>query len=290
MTRSYHFIVNTLAGSCTPERVNRVVRGLEARGMMLTVHTVTRPGEARRCASHICGREREPLIIVGGGDGTVNAVVNGLTYGAATLAVVPLGKANVLARELGISSLDQAVARVAAGETRSPAVGLLQTDRRKHYFLLMAGIGLDGFICETVRLRELTLLGKGAYLLAALRRCAAWEQERLELYVEEMRVDCHSLVVCNAARYGGGAVLAPGADLFAPEFQVVCVKDDRRRAYLWLLLQTLTGRYPDTPEVRRFATRKLLVTGRKPVQADGDFFAYSPVRISCVEELFRLIV
>ncbi len=290
MPRPHHFIINTLAGSYTPERASSIVRLLESHGISVTVHTVTEPGEATRCAGRICAGEEHPLIIVGGGDGTINGVINGLTFGKATLAVTPLGKANVLARELGISSLENAVQRIVNGATRSPAVGLLQMERRKRYFLLMAGIGFDGFICETVRPSELSRLGKGAYLLAALRLFAAWERERLELYVDEMRVDCHGVVICNAAHYGGGVVLAPDADLFAPEFQVVCVKDDRRRSYLKLFLNTLAGRYPETPAVRRFSASKLVVTGRKGVQTDGDYYGYSPVRISCVEQLFRLIV
>jgi len=85
-------------------------------------------------------------------------------------------------------------------------------------------------------------------------------------------------------------VLAPDADLFTPEFQVVCMKDDRRRSYLRLAINTLAGRYPETPVVRRFTTGKLVVTGRKAVQADGDFVTWSPVRISIVEQFFQLIV
>ena len=290
MLRSYHFIVNTLAGSYTPERANHVVRSLEARGITLTVETVTKPGEATKCTNRICGREERPTIIVGGGDGTINGAINGLTFGKATLAVAPLGTANILARELGIRSLDDAVERIITGATRSPAVGLLQNDRRKQYFLLMAGVGFDGFICETVNSSEKNFLGKAAYLLAALRRFAAWERERLEIYVDEMRIDCHSVVICNASHYGGSTVLAPRADLFDPEFQVVCVKDDRRRSYLKLGLNTFAGRYPATPDIRRFTAAKLVVTGKKAVQADGDFVTYSPVRISCVEQFLQLIV
>lgn len=290
MPRPYHFIVSTLSGSYTPERVNHIVRKLAARGITVAVHTVSEPGEATRCAQRICASEERPFIIVGGGDGTINGVVNGISYGMTTLAVVPLGKANVLARELGIRSLDAAVERIVTGTTRYPAVGLLQNDRKKQYFLLMAGIGLDGFTCEALRPAEKKIFGKGAYLLAAARRCAAWERERLELYVDEMRIDCHGVIVCNVAHYGGGIVLAPDADLLAPEFQLVCLKDDRRRTYLTLALNTLLGRYPDTPHVRRFHAAKLVVTGRKAVQADGDLYGYSPVRISCVEQLFQLVV
>lgn len=290
MSRQAHFILNTQAGSSTPERANLVVRGLEAGGIRVTVYPVTDPAEAGQCAHRICGGDKHPLLIVGGGDGTINGVVNGLPFGSATLAVVPLGKANVLAREIGIRSIEHAVERIIAGETRWPTVGLLQAERLKRYFILMAGVGLDGNICETVRPAELTLLGRGAYLTAALRLLAAWERERLELYVNGMRVDCHSVVVCNVARYGGGFILAPEAYLFTPEFQVVCLKDDRRRSYLKLVLNTLLGRYPDAPEIRWFPAAKLVVSGRKAIQADGDFMAYSPARFSCVEQLFRLVV
>ena len=107
-----------------------------------TVDSVTAPGEATRCATRICSREEHPVIIVGGGDGTVNGVINGLPFGRATVAVVPLGTANVLAQEVGIRSLDDAVERIVTGATRTPAIGLLQADRRKQYFLLMAGVGL----------------------------------------------------------------------------------------------------------------------------------------------------
>ncbi len=290
MPRQYHFIINTLAGSYSRHRVNQVVSTLAASGITLTLHAVTEPGEVARCANRICAGEEHPFIIVGGGDGAINGVINGITFGKATLAVIPMGKANLLAREIGISSLENALTRIVNGATRSPAVGLLQVERKKQFFLLMAGIGLDGFICESVRSPELRLLGKGAYLLAALRRFAAWERERLELYVDEMRIDCHGVIICNAAAYGGGVILAPHADLFAPEFQVVCVKDDRRMSYLKLALSTLAGSYPDTPHVRRFSAAKLVVTGRKAVQIDGDYYCYSPMRISCVEQLFRLIV
>jgi YegS/Rv2252/BmrU family lipid kinase len=288
--RQHHFIVNTLARSCTTARVNHVIRSLEARGIAVEVDSVTAPGEATKCATRICSREKHPVIIVGGGDGTVNGVINGLPFGRATVAVVPLGTANVLAHEVGIRSLDDAVARIATGATRTPAIGLLQADRKKHYFLLMAGVGLDGSICATVRSSEKTVLGKGAYLLAAVRHLASWERERLEIYTEEMRIDCHSVIVCNSRHYGGNVVLAPDADIFTPEFQVVCLKDDRRRSYLRLALNTLAGRYPETTEVRRFITGKLVVTGRKAVQADGDFVTWSPVRISIVEQFFQLIV
>jgi diacylglycerol kinase family enzyme len=62
--------------------------------------------------------EAEPYIVVAGGDGTINAVLNGLLPGRATLAVIPVGTANVLTQELGIFFIDDALRRIVAGATR----------------------------------------------------------------------------------------------------------------------------------------------------------------------------
>ena len=74
---------------------------------------MTGPDDARRVCAEIEAAAENPLVIVAGGDGTVNAVVNALTPGRATLAVLPVGTANVLALELGITSVADGIARIA---------------------------------------------------------------------------------------------------------------------------------------------------------------------------------
>ena len=113
---------------------------------------------------------------------------------------------------------------------------------------------------------------------------------RLEILADGLRMECHSLFVCNAAKYGGKFLLAPQADIFSPEFQVVCIKSDARSALLKLALKTVLGKTGDTRDIRRFATSELVITGSKAVQVDGDFCCYSPVKIQAVPGFARLIV
>src|SRR5580693_8216876 len=81
------------------------------------------------------------LVLVLGGDGTINEVANGLAYSDVALGVLPAGTANVLAMELGLgSNLDRAAERLARSSPRRVALGRITcADGDSRYFLCMAG-------------------------------------------------------------------------------------------------------------------------------------------------------
>lgn len=290
MARICTLIINPVAGGYSAQRLGQVTAALEAGGFAPEVLLTENAGDAELFSRRTCRERKEPFLIAGGGDGTVNGVVNGLATERATLAVLPLGTANVLARELGIASSADAVARIVAGNTRPLTVGLLEAGGVTRRFLLMAGVGVDGAIVRGVRLKEKRLVGKGAYLLSAARLLADWERERLVVTAGGRRIECHSVLVCNAARYGGGFILSPGADLFTPEFQVICITADARRAYLEFALSVMAGRAPENSDVIRFGATELTVSGKKAVQADGDYICDAPVRITAMSGFCRLVV
>jgi YegS/Rv2252/BmrU family lipid kinase len=290
MARICTLIINPVSGGYSEQKLRQVAAALQAGGLSPELLLTENADDAELFSRRICQEGEEPFLIAVGGDGTVNGVINGLAAGKATLAVLPFGTANVLAKELGIKSLADAVARVVAGATRSLTVGLLEAGGFRRRFLLMAGIGVDGFIVRGVREREKRAVGKGAYLLSAARLLLDWERERLEITAGGRRIECHSVIVCNAARYGGGFILTPGAELFTPEFQVACITADTRRAYLRLALAVISGRVMENRDVVRFGATELLVSGKKAVQADGDYFCDAPVRITAEAGFARLII
>jgi YegS/Rv2252/BmrU family lipid kinase len=283
-------IINPTSGGYAEEKRQTLAAALERAGFAPEFLVTGDPDDPARFARQLCAERENPLIIVCGGDGTINGVLNGLEPERATLAVAPFGTANVLARELGIHSIEEAAARIARGTSRPMAVGLLQAEKLRRYFFLMAGIGFDGSVVEGVREGEKKRFGKGAYFLAAVRRLWGWEREILEIDADGERIGCHSAVICNTRRYGGGFVLAPAADIFTPGFQVVCVRSTGRSAFFRLALAAVVGREGGGGAVRRFFCHELTVTGHKAVQVDGDFWGYTPLRVSAVAEFVRLIV
>jgi diacylglycerol kinase family enzyme len=204
--------------------------------------------------------------------------------------VLPFGTANVLASELNIRSLEKAVQRLVKGEARQLSAGMLEWRGEKRYFLLMVGIGFDGAVVEEVRLPEKKIIGKGAYILSALRRLAAWDRGLFTIRADGIEMECHSAVICNGRKYGGNFVLAAGADIFAPGFQVLCVKDARRLSYVKMAFGILAGRLQQDGSVAMFPARVLEISGGKAVQVDGDYYCHSPVRITAVENFARIII
>jgi diacylglycerol kinase (ATP) len=290
LTRFFSLIINPVSGGYSEAGIERIRASLRAGGVETETLLTGSADDAQAFARDICRRSEEPLIAACGGDGTVNGVINGMEPGKGVLAVIPSGTANVLARELSIRSVDDSVSRIIRGFTRQMTIGVLHGERGERRFILMAGVGLDGEVVEKLRMDEKRRLGKGAYLLSAARRMVNWNRDLFEAVVDGNTIRCHSLVVCNASRYGGGFVLAPQADIFSPGLQALCVTGENRAAYARLIMAAAAGRVKENSSYSLISGREFSVSGDKAVQLDGDYFCRGPVRISSVEGFTNLIV
>ncbi len=282
--------INPLSGSYARKRINMVITRLKNAGMSPTVFSVSTPTEIFSCCRQINETAENPLVIVAGGDGTINLVVNGLQPGSVTLAVLPMGTSNVLAAELGIKSIKYGIKRILKGKTRALSVGLLHLEQGSYRFLLMAGVGLDGSVVRDVWPLGKRLLKQGAYALSALFSTFKWDRSMIEVITSDRQVTCHSAIVCSASRYGGDYIISPEGDVFSPELTAVCISKNRRRNYVRLAIELLRGKADTSNELIRIPADGLEIRGVKPIQIDGDFVGYSPARINSVPNFARIIV
>jgi diacylglycerol kinase family enzyme len=147
-------IVNPHATSTTERRRDLLAHALAGDLTLRVEHTRARGHAAELAAAAVDDGTR--LVVVHGGDGTVNEVVNGLlTRGVRPamplLAVVPGGSTNVFARALGIDpdptmATEQILDALAADRTRIVSLG--KADDR--YFTFNAGLGLDAEVVKMV--------------------------------------------------------------------------------------------------------------------------------------------
>ncbi|MGY2019676.1 diacylglycerol/lipid kinase family protein [Nocardia gipuzkoensis] len=151
-------IVNPNATSTTPATRDLLAHALESRTQLTVAHTQHR-GHAAELAQWAATNEMD-LIVVHGGDGTVNETINGflplpvLDDGQAwlpRLGVIPGGSANVFARALGISpdpvtATNQLIDLLTLETDRRIGLGLAD-DR---WFCFSAGVGLDADVCEAI--------------------------------------------------------------------------------------------------------------------------------------------
>ncbi|MEI6305530.1 MAG: diacylglycerol kinase family protein, partial [Deltaproteobacteria bacterium] len=263
---------------------------LKKSGMPPTIFSVKTPAEILSHCREINESEEAPLVIVAGGDGTFNAVVNGLNPGKATLAILPMGTSNVLAAEIGITSITNGLERIAKGEKHPLSLGLLESPGSSHRFVLMAGIGTDGAVVRNVCPLGKRLLKQVAYALSAIASIFKWDYSMMEIVTSEKVVSCHSVIVCNASRYGGDFILAPEVNIFSPELTAICISNNRRSTYLQLALELLAGKLYTSNEITRIPANGIEILGTKPIQLDGDFVGYSPARLKSIANFARIIV
>lgn len=285
-----YLFVNAASGHYSAKNWQFVLENLHESGIDPVIFQVRTPADIFACCTSINNKADASLVIIAGGDGTINAVTNGLKPGTATLAVLPFGTSNVLAAEIGITSIDNALARIKSRKTRPLSVGVIELEGHSHRFLLMAGIGLDGTVVRDVWPLGKKIFRQGAYALSALKNAMGWNTTLFDIGTPERDITCHTAIICNASRYGGNFILSPDSSPFSPGLSAVCITGNTRRIYLSCALDLFRNRAGINKEMIRLHSSVFEVRGNHPIQIDGDFIGYGPARISTCADFARIIV
>jgi len=280
-------IHNPTSGSRNRGRMRRFAVALAGIGLRVAVRQTRCAGDAEVLAAslHAGG---DGLLCIAGGDGTINEAINGLAAPMPTVALLPLGTANVLAAELGLPSDPARLAAVVArGVTRSVHLPLANGRR----FTMMVGVGFDAHVVAAVDGRRKRALGKLAYVEAFARTLWRHRERRYVVEIDGVRHEAGSVVVANGHFYGGRFTCAPDARLDEPELHVCLFRSAGRRAVLGCGLSLVLGRLHRRRDVTIVRGREVSVFGRpgEPVQCDGDVVTTLPLAIRATGETLRFI-
>ncbi|MCC6174598.1 MAG: diacylglycerol kinase family lipid kinase [Chloroflexi bacterium] len=284
-------VVNPVAGpGARSSVVERIADAANALGWRVDVRETEAPGHATRIAAE-AALMGISVVLVAGGDGTLNEVVQGLAGTATAVGPLPLGTVNVWARELGLSHDPiEAVRQLLAGQIRRIDLG----KANGRYFILMAGLGFDAQAMEAVKGAPKRRFGPFAVLaagvVAALRTRGAWVKMRADgRYLEHHA----ALITVGNTRLWAGAVAitfrataADGAlDVYVFPGQTLLAK----LRHLGLVLIRQHDRDPDITYLR---VRTLSIAARPPLplQVDGEPHGTTPVRIEVVPGAVRVLV
>ena len=264
---------------------------LRARGIDAEPQATTGPGAATELARRAVERGVD-LVIVNGGDGTLNEVLQGMVGSRTPLGIWPGGTANVLARDLGLPS-DPAgiVDLVAAGREQRISVGLAGT----RYFFLMAGIGLDASIIQGVSPALKARAGEAAFWVSGLKHFVAWSPEPFTIGADGATYEGAFAAVGNGPSYGGGIRITPRARLEEAVLDV-CIFPTRRFAFTYTrdMIACLFGDPTRFGDVTYFKTRALSARGSQEeppwVQVDGELLGPLPMRFEAVPDALTVLV
>ncbi|MDQ3075037.1 MAG: diacylglycerol kinase [Pseudomonadota bacterium] len=225
--------------------------------------------------------ERAPMVIVGGGDGSLSTNVDFFMGKDTIFAVLPLGTANSFAGTLGIPrDLDSAVAVIASGERKRIDLGCIDGD----FFVNSAAIGLSPLIAETVPHKLKRYLGVFGYLVWAMWCALRFRPFRMTVEHDDGRIDkvwATEARIANGTHHGGVEIVED-QKLDSGDIVIQAVTGTTVWGLGWSWFATLLklkSRHGTTCEFR--GRRMILKTRpRLNISVDGEVSARTPVIIS----------
>jgi diacylglycerol kinase (ATP) len=293
MAWSMVIVFNPAAGNRRVFRLWRVLDILAANGVRCQVARTGGAGDARSLAAAAAARGAD-LVVAAGGDGTIAEVASGLLGTTVPLGVIPLGTANVLAREYALPFAPRAVAAALAfGRTRPLWPGLAEApDGERRLFVQMLGVGFDAEVVRRVRPGLKRLLGRGAYVVETARSLAGYEFAPIRLRLDGVETEAASVIVSKGRLYGGHYLLAPEAEPGRPGFSVVLFERAGPQAALCYGAALPLGRLATAPGVRRVRASRVEFLGNRtlPAQSDGDAAGPAPRAVTDAPGPLALVV
>jgi YegS/Rv2252/BmrU family lipid kinase len=222
-------IVNPVAGAgmdphAATRRVAMLRDALAVRQLSATIDLTDASGHARDLARAAVAA-RADLVIVWGGDGTVNEVGSELAGSSTALGLIPAGSGNGLAGGLGLPRDPHAALATALGE-RTLAVDVGMFDDRP--FFNIAGIGFDAHIARLFNQRPRGRRGRLPYVVIGVREGVRYQAREYSVTLDGRTHRSKALLIAfaNGQEYGSGMQIAPGA---RPDDGLLeaCVVEDR---------------------------------------------------------------
>jgi len=289
MAKRIALIINPVSGGARGADLHRFEGIATEHGWSLDVLGTEHTGHATELARR-ASDEGFDLVVAAGGDGTINEAVNGLAMRQTPLGIVPLGTANVLAREVGIPlEPEDAFRRAISFEPEDIALGHLESGGLSRYFCLMAGVGFDASVVHNVNTALKKRIGKWAYVLKALQTFVLWQSPSMNVTVDGQPNLCQSAIICNARKYAGDFVMAPQADIRQPGFTVVLIKGMDRKTILGFALALVGGRHLGLRNVEAINGQEIMIDSEAFMQVDGDSFGRAPATITALPAALRLV-
>jgi YegS/Rv2252/BmrU family lipid kinase len=220
------------------------------------------------------------IVVAVGGDGLIGAVAGALAGTDGVLGIVPAGRGNDFARELGVALDHEAAARGLAG-ARTRRIDLGEVDGRP--FVGIASVGIDA---EANRIANAApkLLGSAVYALAGVAALAMWRHANFEVDVDGTTTAFRGFAVGvgNSSYYGGGMRLLPDASVDDGLLDVVWFAADNRLRFLREIPQRRVAGHGANPTVSFRRGSVVRVTADRPmaVYADGEPIGALPATVT----------
>lgn len=284
------------------QEIERAARILTEAGITTEIAST-----AARATAHVVARQaveqRRGLVIVCGGDGTINEVINGLAGSSVPMALLPAGTANILAKELGIPwDITRAARLIPAGIVRRIALGIAippaggesaELPRDGRYFFSVAGAGPDGAIVNAVHPGLKRRTGEFAYWTAGFRQLFQYKFPEIRVHSNGRESRATIVVIGRTTHYGGPFKITTGASLFDDCFEILTHSTRSRAKYLASLPALCFGKLPAVKGIEVWKATEVICEPADSAtiyaQADGEPIGALPIAFRVVPDAISIV-
>ena len=289
-------IVNPTSGPVeNPELLTDLAEALQTQGIQAEICTTT-PDEDGEGLAADAAKAGAKLVIVAGGDGTIEAVARGLAHTQTMLGIIPLGTRNNIAASLSIpNDLTQAIQTLAEGEHGRFDMG----KANNHYFMEVVGVGLEAslFPCgdevkEGIKKNYLIALKS---VFSGVKTFLQFSPHRLVLRFDGRRMRrlrTLQVNICNSPRYGVEFALAPEAKMNDGKLDVIYINNPSKWDHLRHFFTAMRGEQLSHKRLNTYRASKIEVRSYPPldVHADGECLGTTPVTIEVIPRALWICV
>ena len=282
----YTFIVNPNSKTGKGREIwDKVHEEIEKREVDYEYVYTKKPKDAIKIAGEITSDGLEHYIVIVGGDGTINEVINGITdIEKTTIGYIPTGSGNDFARGMNLEKDPvKALDNILAGNNiKKTDIGVINREGRIRRFMVSTGIGFDAAICHQVsvskykRLLNKLHLGKLSYVFVALNRLFKDDIVKAEIDIdneETIRLNnTYFVSVMNNPYEGGGFKFCPKADSNDRKLDIIAISGLPKLVVLSLLPTAFFGLHVFFKGITIRTGEKIRVRTEKslPVHVDGE--------------------
>lgn len=305
----YYFIVNVSSRTGKAKKIwEKVQAELEKREIVYEAYLTEYKGHATELAQKLTAGVKKPVsLIVVGGDGTANEVLNGICdFKNTKVGLIPTGSGNDLGRGLGLSGTpeEQLDRILGKREIRQVDLGEVSWDQgaEKRIFAISSGIGLDAQVCKkalTARIKKVLNaihLGSLTYVFLTVETLFTMKTAGAEIDYPDGRVADLNNMICTAAMNlpyeGGGVPMAPDASFTDGKLSICSISEIPKWRTFFCLPRLVMGkqegikgfRIKEEPEFTIRLDKKMIV------HADGEYCGkHKELTYRCLRGVLRLI-
>lgn len=236
------------------------------------------------------------LIIVSGGDGTINEVVNGLASmdSKIPLAIYPSGTSNDFARYLGIKRDPKEFLKMIE-DFHFMDIDIGQAN--DIYFVNVAAIGKIAGVASDTDKDLKARLGRFAYYLDGITKLPNFFDDIPELQLElkntTYKLESFLFLLTNSSIVGGFRQISPYAKINDGLFEVLVIKNTNITDIAELSIRILSGNHIDDKNILYFQTDELIIRSANKdlvINIDGENMGEMPIKFKVHKEKLRILI